>query len=470
MIMNRAWAQYPSTYRAQELKIMANWIIRGTSSCVVGLPGMGKSNFLGFLCHRPDVIQPLLAPHQIKASLIPVDLNNLPDDSTATFYRVILRAFYEVQEHFDQSLQQEINTCYQKNKAVSDPFLVQSAIRELLIQFRTQQQRVGLVFDRFDDFCQTATPQMTNALRGLRDSFKNTLFLVMGMRQEASYLSDPSALGELYEILDTHVCWVGPMSQEDARLLISQETVSASTPPTESEIKSFLQLSGGFPSLLKTICSWWFTIENMPTLENWNEALLHNPSIDYRLQEIVSGLSQEELHVLAELEKRTEQQQSFQTWAKHHHTVLQRLTVKGLLQPEEERWHIASKLLTSYLARIEGHGRGRIWLDKQTKEVYQGEKLLREFTPLEREVLHFLIQHPRLRHTKTDIIVNAWPDELRSKGVTDDSLYQVIAGLRKKIEPYPTKPCYIVNWRGKPEGGYQLFPEGRPSTSNSPKS
>ncbi|MEE8390037.1 MAG: hypothetical protein V3S14_04475, partial [Anaerolineae bacterium] len=61
-----------------------------------------------------------------------------------------------------------------------------------------------------------------------------------------------------------------------------------------------------------------------------------------------------------------------------------------------------------------------------------------------------------------DLIGSTWPDELRQQGVTDDSLYQVIRELRKRIEPDPAKPCYIVTWRGRPEGGYQFFPEGRP--------
>ena len=37
-----------------------------------------------------------------------------------------------------------------------------------------------------------------------------------------------------------------------------------------------------------------------------------------------------------------------------------------------------------------------------------------------------------------------------------------IAELRKKIEPNLARPCYVVTWRGRPEGGYQFFPEGRP--------
>ena len=46
----------------------------------------------------------------------------------------------------------------------------------------------------------------------------------------------------------------------------------------------------------------------------------------------------------------------------------------------------------------------------------------------------------------------------------DDALYQVVKELRRKIEPDPAAPRYLVTWRGKPEGGYQLFPEGRPGS------
>jgi len=87
---------------------------------------------------------------------------------------------------------------------------------------------------------------------------------------------------------------------------------------------------------------------------------------------------------------------------------------------------------------------------------------LADLAPLEHAVLSFFVTHPLVRHTKTDIIVNTWPDELRHRtGVTDDSLYQVIMALRKKIEPNPSKPCYLVNWRGTTEGGYQFFPAGQ---------
>ncbi|KAA3663915.1 MAG: winged helix family transcriptional regulator [Chloroflexi bacterium] len=477
MSTRRAWSQYSASYRAREVGILIKWIVEGRSGSVTGLPGVGKSNFLGFICHRMDVIQSLTAAHQVQATLVPLDLNNLPDDTTETFYRIILRAFHENCEHLDTSLKQVINSLYLENKAVRDPFLVQSALRELLIQFRARDQRVVFVFDRFDVFCETAQPFMTNALRGLRDSFKDVLFYVMGMRQEVAYLPDPYALGELYEVLDTRVCWVGPMDDSDARLLIKQETHSSKMTPTEEDIQVFKQFSGGIPSLLKMISNWWSMTSPLPERQVWAEILLQQQTIRYRLEEILGGLNQEELLTLSEIQKlqhgeretavyQTSTPQrgrpSFKNVQQQYQVVLQHLAEKGICAHTNSGWEISSVLLATFIGEKEGRGLGKLWLNEKTGEIFQGKTVLKDLAPLEQGVLHYLIRHPRIRHTKTEVIVNVWPDNLGREGISDDSLYQVIAGIRKKVEPIPAKPCYIINWRGNPEGGYQLFPEGRP--------
>lgn len=217
--------------------------------------------------------------------------------------------------------------------------------------------------------------------------------------------------------------------------------------------------------MLKAICHWWLTTSAKPEVEVWNDILLTSPAITHRLQEILGSFSQEELLFLFDIEKLAAPNTppgSVLKWAQPDVKVIDHLETKGVCQRARGRWQIGSRLLAAYLFQFAGRGQGRIWLDQKTEELYQGERLIDDLTPLERAVLQFLLHYPRLRHTKTDLIVNAWPDELRQMGVSDDSLYQVVAGLRKKIEPMPTKPCYILNWRGKPEGGYQLFPEGRP--------
>jgi hypothetical protein len=465
MASSRSWKAYRPTYRAREMQTLADWVWAGQSGSVIGLAGAGKSNLLGFLCHRPEVFQSYLPPQADPVVLIPVDLNNLPSNTLSTFYRVILRSFYEVRDRFDQPLQQAAANVYLENRATRDPFLAQSAMRELLLQFQIHQMRVVLVMDRFDKFGQTATSQMLDTLRGLRDSFKDIVCYIVGMRQEMVYLFDPDALGEMYEILDTHICWVGPMSETDARRLIAEETLTISTPLDEVETAHLLTLTGGYPALLKAVCHWWSSIspKNHPPTREWADVLLAERSVQSRMKEIWAGLTQEERRALAEVQKWSARAGAWgQDEERHYRHALTNLANKGLCQRMDAGWRIFSRLFATYVADVAGESNGKIWLDETTDELYHGQNLLEGLSPLERAVLHFFVRHPHARHTKTDLIVSAWPDELRRQGVTDDSLYQVIRELRKKIEPNPAKPCYIVTWRGWPEGGYQLFPEGRP--------
>jgi hypothetical protein len=259
----------------------------------------------------------------------------------------------------------------------------------------------------------------------------------------------------MYEILDTHVCWVGAMDEPDARRLMAEETHTASHPLNEAEIVHLLALTGAYPALLKAACHWWQSAPKLDLAE-WADLLLAERSIQSRLQELWDGLTQEEQHALAHIQIRPQ-------GAPHLDHALHRLADKQLCRQTEAGWSIVGELLAAYVAQVGGRSGGKIWLDEKSGELYQGQKLLGGLSPLERAVLQFLVRFPRLRHAKTDLIVNTWPDELRRQGVADESLYQVMRELRKKIEPNPAKPCYIVTWRGQPEGGYQFFPEGRPA-------
>lgn len=85
MRLKRDWESYPATYRAGEMQTIANWIQAGESGSLVGLPGAGKSNLLGFLSHRPEALRQYLPTDFPKLALIHVDLNNLPTIDLSTF-------------------------------------------------------------------------------------------------------------------------------------------------------------------------------------------------------------------------------------------------------------------------------------------------------------------------------------------------------------------------------------------------
>jgi hypothetical protein len=481
MKASRAWSSYPITYRSQELLEISRWIATSRSGSVVGLPGVGKSNLLGFLCHRPDALETYLPSSEGRVILIPVDLNNLPANNLATLYRTILRSLHESGHRFESSLRESIHAQYLENRSQRDPFLSQSALRELLGVFQNNDIRLVLVLDRFDKFCTHATPHMTDTLRGLRDSFKSTLSYIVGMRQEVVYLPDPDALGELYELLDLNVCWVGALSDADCRQLITTVTRPASMPPSEQEVAQLLELGGGLAAILMSACQWWLTVGDLPAAQ-WGDELLKERGVRYRLEELWSALSQEEQQTLSELRSmnlrnvlreadagRTNggRTSRFSNSIERVSSTQQGLVSKGIAawfggEDTAKWWRISSSLFAAYVSEVASQSRGKLWIDTERKVIHQGRDPLNNLSPLENSLLQFLISNPRVRLTYSELIEATWPDDVQIEGVSTEALYQVVRGLRRKVETTISRPQYIVNWRGKPEGGYQCFPEGRP--------
>lgn len=473
------WENYPITYRAREISLIAQWIVAGDSGAVVGLKGCGRTNLLGFLCHRQDALERYLPAQSRQIALIPVDIYNLSANDLSSLYRTILHAFYALRERFDTELRQDITTLYVENRIHQDPFLPQMALYDLLQVFQNRQIRVVLVLNRFDRFCETATPQMMNTLRGLRDSFRETLCYLAGMLKEVAYLPDPVALGDLYELLVGHICWVGAMSDTDGRQMLDREFEAVPNPPGPAEITAMLQLSGYFPALIKAIAQWWLMQEGgAPLVTAWEALLLKEYTIQFRLNRIWTGLTQAEQLALRSLQEQQlrlsktrqagnagaltgQMKNEVPEFVQQHQQTLSRLTLKGLCCQTDAGWWIASDLIAAYVAEAGRNVRGGIRLDEAQRTVYQGRQPIEDLTPLQYEILRFFIQHPYVKHSRDDVIDNAWPEEDQREGITPNALQVHVRNIRKKIEPDPAKPCYLITWHGRP-GGYQFFPEGKP--------
>jgi hypothetical protein len=458
MGVQRRWEKYPESYRTEEMRLLADWIAAGESGAVVGLPGTGRATLLNILCRRPEIFQKYLEVHNQQAILVPVDLNNLPDDDLATLYRTILRSFYEIRDRFEEPIQGAVITLYQKYEAARDPFLPQSGLRELLLKFEEEEKKVVLVMNRFDRFCLDATPQMTRTLRGLRDRFKETLCYIMGMSQEVNYFADLPSVKPLHTILDTHVLWVGPLNEADAVQMIKRELLREAD---EGVVEMLLALTGGYPSLIRVVCHWWDELG--PNEADFGGWLLARKSVRNRLAALFNALTQEEQALLRDIAdgRNKKDRNILAKPTPYERTVLEGLARKGICLKREQEWKINSRLFEAYPALIPGHSGGRIWLKEKTREVFQGNKPVPDLAPMEQAVLEFFIKNSQKRLTYSDLIEGAW-HEFDAEGVRTDAVYQVVRGIRKVVEPEPSEPRYIVNWRGKPEGGYQFFPEGRP--------
>ena len=169
---------------------------------------------------------------------------------------------------------------------------------------------------------------------------------------------------------------------------------------------AMLALSGRFPSLLKAIAQWWLTTAIGSATADWAEQLLAQGSLEYRLQRMWNGLTQEEQLALSEIHKLKAKavaadnvKRSVEELAKRQEPALGRLIAKGLCQQTDAGWQILGDLLAAYVAQAEGSSRGKIWLDEKTRTLYQGQTLIEGLTSLQKAVLSYLVKNPRVQHT-----------------------------------------------------------------------
>ncbi len=132
----------------------------------------------------------------------------------------------------------------------------------------------------------------------------------------------------------------------------------------------------------------------------------------------------------------------------YHHLIYHRLT------EAQHQWcrHQLQQELTP------PHHEG-IWQDQKTGIFHRNIQPLPPLAPLDAAILSHMLQHPQQRQTYTQIIHAAWP-EAECGGVSTECVYQAVRRIRQQIEPVPNHPQYLLNWRGRPEGGYLLFPTG----------
>ena len=180
---------------------------------------------------------------------------------------------------------------------------------------------------------------MTDTLHNFRDSFKDTLCYVVGMRQSPKYLLNPEMLGELYEILDLHVCWLGPMEREDARRVVSEELHSPEPSLDAGLVAQIYTLTGGYPSLLKAVCQ-RYADNGTKKVDDWGNQLGKDQNVRYRLAEIWQGLTQQEQVLLYSLAQGG-------TCPEH---ALASLVTKGLLIGRKSCWTTRASLLRDYAA------------------------------------------------------------------------------------------------------------------------
>lgn len=133
-----------------------------------------------------------------------------------------------------------------------------------------------------------------------------------------------------------------------------------------------------------------------------------------------------------------------------------------ILTFDDSEEHIVEKIITALasediieqvtLSCSEKASYENLEIDFKKRQVFRDGNRI-ELTKIEFEVLTLLSSHPGVVFTKEQIFESAY--SVDSVGHIDNSIYCLMRSLRKKLEPVPDHPQYIITVRGV---GYRFEP------------
>lgn len=241
------------------------------------------------------------------------------------------------------------------------------------------------------------------------------------------------------------------------------ETSNRSGAPILAYKSGIFKLAGRFPFYVQMACWFYFdTWRQTGEITSQDQVSIHHRFADQagpHFERLWRGhLALQEKRVLVALAHAE---------APPDDLVLRRLTEKGWVVDE----HLFSSAFTDFVLRKEAQQEmlpaawpaapgapveKGVWVDKKAGDVWiDGKRKIPPLTKLEYELLLCLYDNANCICDKYEIVETVWgADYIRQ--VDDLRIAKLVSRLRKRVEPEPANPRYIVTVHGR---GYKLIAE-----------
>ncbi len=429
---------YPETARKQEIEKILNFIKKGNSAQVLGLPGVGRSNVLRLLAYNNPLRTLHLGENYKWFHFVYMDLSEIKGRSFYELIKFILISLsYSFLERKMEEEQETVNNILKEAVSFQDELILFQALKRAIDYLSLEKKlTVVFLFDRFDTYFPQINTAFFTDLHVLRNRAKYRFSCVFSLERPLEELLEPEIYADFYEFVVGNQVFL-PLCDAETNAFrftyLEKTSGKKASPDTHKEI---LKLTGGHGKLsriaLETVLAQDSKHGDLETF------LLSKAAIQGSLTEIWNALVPTEQRILLKSPKDTPQD-SF-------------LHYSYLVQNGE----IQIPLFEKNLSHFPNPATEKITFDTNTQEIKAGEESLTDvLSPSEFKLLRFLIQNTDRVCTKEEIIASVWSDEKTREGVTDQALDQIIYRVRRKIEEDPNSPTHLTTIKGR---GYRFVP------------
>jgi len=440
--------------RAEEIAYVMDCIADGACCSIVGVSNVGKSDLLRAVYSVES--RKLFLPDAGQYVFIHIDFNLMVALTEQGFYELILRStLAELKDsQVSPALLEQAETLYHQVVNPSTPFLVPLSFNECMIALgEGLGQRIVLLCDEFDEAFQEIDARVFLNLRALRDRFAERLIYVVCTEQQLEESRREPETAEFYELFAHRTLFLGPLNDADTRRVIRAFAREEEVEFSAEDEDFIMAQAGGHPGLLRAVCHVLAQVGGDPSgYKLVRERLDSDHNVRAECAKLWNDLSPVEQDALIAFVDRG--QTGLSAWPPD---VEQGLRRKGILVVGKgDRLQVFGVLFEGFARRQKRvrvkKGPPGVWVDVDAGDVWVDGELTPTLTDLEYRLLLLLYGRLDKLCDKYQIVEAVWGEEYIDE-VDDARIDKLVSRLRRKIEPNPGEPRYLITVRGR---GYKL--------------
>jgi len=438
-----------------EFAYILDRLIEAQSVSLVGVSNVGKSTLLRRLCQRAcrQAVRPDLAD---ALDFLYVDCNHMVDQSEQAFYELVIRVLMAALEQDSPEIAASLGQNYKTLLHPPTEFHIPLSFNLALINWiERNERRSVLIFDEFDAAYATLDSRVFLNLRAFKDRYGDILTFITATDRRLAHIRVGEEVDEFREVFGSYVLYVQPLNEADTRVLIHEHAARLSVHFDERDVSFLLEQAGGHPVLTRIACRVLAQElargERSPNAtqslyRRVREALQTDLGVATECDRIWRDLTDREQGALLSLVGGGEQRDA---------NAMRELTRKGVVRPGKNGDGVFSSLFEAHLRQgppvFNGAHQG-VYVNPATGEVRVNGRPAPTLTNLEYRLLELLYTHLNQVCDKYAIVEAVW-GENHIDSVYDASIEKLVSRVRKKIEPEPSKPQFLITVRGR---GYKL--------------
>jgi len=464
-------ALYPEDSRFSEIEKIFFFVKEGNSCQLIGLPGVGRGNLLGFLAYNRNIRIKHVGENQKWFHFVLTNFSEMRSRDLFTVTKFLFLSLVDSLRERGWVNEYELtNQIFKESLEMQDELVLFQGLKRTIDYLAIEKQlTVVFLFDRFEEYVPVLDSTFFSNLRVLRNRAKYRFSVVFSLNKPLEDLVEPALFAEFHEFLAGHTVYMQLTDTPGLMFRLGYIEKITEKKIDEKLKEQILKLTAGHVKLTRLAVEACLgeephpspllkgegkdgrrgKVSSLSTGEDQGEGdlvtfLLEQRTIQGGLKEIWRSFSPvEQLWILNK--NRTEENKAIEAYMTDLHFIIDGRIQIPLFQAFVDRD------LQNFSPQADN-----IVYDENTNAIRKGKLVLSDdLTAAEFRLLKYFLHNSEQVISRDTVIDVVWGDSKSTSGVTDQAVDQLVFRLRKKIEENPNQPTHLLTVKGR---GFSFTP------------